>query len=105
MAEVLQPLLKGVDKPSSSPATPSAGPPFLDLEKQPLASILTFWFMNPMFEMGSRKTIALDDCPVLGPFDQGHVHYENFKSHWDAGRERCREKLPSLTLALWQAFW
>lgn len=105
MAEVHQPLLSANERKSSLPTSPSPGPHFLDLEKQPLVSILTFWFMNPMFKIGSKKTIALDDCPILGPFDQGHVHYENFKAKWDAAKARSGEKPPSITKALWQAFW
>ena len=112
MAEHLQPLLHENGKRETGnggkcglPAPPLVGPKHLDIEKQPLASILTFWFMNPVLRLGSKKMIALDDCPVLGPFDQGHVHYDNFKAKWDACKERRGGKLPSLTIALWQAFW
>ena len=105
MAEVLQPLLTENEGKRSLPASPLVGPQHLDLERQPLASILTFWFMNPIFRLGSQNTLAIDDCPVLGPFDQGHVHYENFKGKWDACKERSGGKQPSLTIALWQAFW
>lgn len=106
MAEVLQPLLRENERKHSLSTPPLVGPTHLDIESQPLASILTFWFMNPIFRLGSKKTIALDDCPVLGPFDQGDVHYENFKAKWDACKERSSGgKPPSLTIALWHSFW
>ncbi|BFG24302.1 hypothetical protein CerSpe_105780 [Prunus speciosa] len=81
-------------------ATKSAGKSQkTDLDHASLLSKLTFSWINPLLNLGSSKTLALEDIPSLVSEDEANLAYQKFAHAWDSlSREKSSSSTGNLAL-------
>ncbi|PRQ51289.1 putative xenobiotic-transporting ATPase [Rosa chinensis] len=62
-----------------------------ELDRASFLSKLTFSWINPLLNLGSSKTLALEDIPSLVNEDKANLAYQKFARAWDSlsGEKNC----------------
>ncbi|ONI15615.1 hypothetical protein PRUPE_3G051600 [Prunus persica] len=70
-----------------------------DLDHSSFLSKLTFSWINPLLNLGSSKTLALEDIPSLVSEDEANLAYQKFAHAWDSlSREKSSSSSGNLAL-------
>ncbi|CAB4302935.1 unnamed protein product [Prunus armeniaca] len=70
-----------------------------DLDHASFLSKLTFSWINPLLNLGSSKTLALEDIPSLVSEDEANLAYHKFAHAWDSlSREKSSSSTGNLAL-------
>ncbi|XP_021829664.1 ABC transporter C family member 8-like isoform X2 [Prunus avium] len=70
-----------------------------DLDNASFLSKLTFSWINPLLNLGSSKTLALEDIPSLVSEDEANLAYQKFAHAWDSlSREKSSSSTGNLAL-------
>ncbi|PQM33366.1 ABC transporter C family member 8-like isoform X2 [Prunus yedoensis var. nudiflora] len=71
------------------------------LEHASFLSKLTFAWINPLLNLGSSKTLALEDIPSLVSEDEAALAYQNFAYTWDSlSRERSSSSTRNISVGV-----